>query len=235
VRLQESQSLREGVKDCKKQLAQLGTKLEPRITNKLMSHNGIRALRWPLKSKEVDGIMKKLGNCKDNISFSLQIDQEYVISFIFQIAEADNGGYRVQILNIHQKLVLDKLRSADNAVFDSHDEEYNARCYQGTRTELLRQIYSWASDRGSERIFWLNGMAGTGKSIVSRTVAQNFADKGDLGASFFFKRGEGDRGYAGLFIATIATHLVQKLPSLAPYIQNAIEADPGISRKALKQ
>ncbi|KFY92530.1 hypothetical protein V498_04889 [Pseudogymnoascus sp. VKM F-4517 (FW-2822)] len=217
VKLQESQSLREAVKDCKKQLDQLETKLEPRTTNKLMSRYGMRALRWPLKSKEVDGIMKKLGNCKDNISFSLQVDQE------------------LQILDIHQKIVLDKLRSTDNAEFDSHGEEHNARCYQGTRVELLRQIDTWASNRGSERIFWLNGMAGTGKSTISRTVAQTFADKGDLGASFFFKRGEGDRGHAGMFITTIATQLIQKLPSLAPHVQNAIEADPGISKKALKQ
>jgi hypothetical protein len=100
--------------------------------------------------------------------------------------------------------------------------------------ELLRQIDTWASDLGSECVFWLNGMAGTGKSTISRTVAQNFANKGDLGASFFFKRGEGDRGHAGLFIATIATQLVQKVPSLAPHVQKAIEADPIISRKALK-
>ncbi|PQE19375.1 vegetative incompatibility HET-E-1 protein [Rutstroemia sp. NJR-2017a BBW] len=158
-----------------------------------------------------------------------------MILFIFQIAEADNGAYRVQILNIYQKIVLDKLPSVDNAAFDSHDEEHNARCYQGTRAELLRQIYNWAGDQGIERIFWLNGMAGTGKSTISRTVAQNFADKGELGASFFFKRGEGDRGHAGMFFATIATQLVQQLPSLAPYIKNTIEADPGISRKALKQ
>ncbi|OBT60675.1 hypothetical protein VE03_09889, partial [Pseudogymnoascus sp. 23342-1-I1] len=217
VKLQVSQSLREAVKDCKKQLDQLETKLEPRTTNKLMSRYGMRALRWPLKSKEVDGIIKKLGNCKDNISFSLQVDQE------------------LQILNIHQKIVLDKLRSADNAEFDSHDEEHNARCYHGTRVELLRQIDTWARNRGSERIFWLNGMAGTGKSTISRTVAQTFVDKGDLGASFFFKRGEGDRGHAGMFITTIATQLIQKLPSLAPHVQNAIEANPGISKKALKQ
>jgi hypothetical protein len=78
-------------------------------------------------------------------------------------------------------------------------------------------------------------MAGTGKSTISRTVAQKFAEKGDLGASFFFKRGEGDRGHAGLFITTIATQLVQKLPSLAPHVQNAIKADPVISSKALRQ
>ncbi len=78
-------------------------------------------------------------------------------------------------------------------------------------------------------------MAGTGKSTISRTVAQNFADKRELGASFFFKRGEGDRGHVRLFITTITAQLVQKLPSLAPHVQKAIEADLAISSKTLKQ
>ncbi|TEY23585.1 hypothetical protein BOTCAL_1463g00010 [Botryotinia calthae] len=218
--LQDFQSLCKEVEDCQKQLTQLEAKLEPRKANKLM---------------KVDSLIKKLASCKDNISFSLQVDQECMISFVFQIAEADDDAYRIQILNIHQKIVLNKLRPADNAAFDSHNEEHNARCYQGTRAELLQYIYSWASDRGSERIFWLNGMAGTGKSTISRTVAQNFVDKGELGASFFFKRGEGDRGHAGMFFETIVTQLVQKLPSLATHVQDAIDADPGISGKALRQ
>jgi hypothetical protein len=82
VKLQDPQSLCEGVKDCQKQLAQLEKKLQPRATEKLMSRYGKRALKWPLKSKEVDGIMKTLGKCRDNISFSLQVDQEYVVLFI---------------------------------------------------------------------------------------------------------------------------------------------------------
>ncbi|TGO50652.1 hypothetical protein BOTNAR_0385g00030 [Botryotinia narcissicola] len=211
----------------------LEAKLEPRGKNKLMSRCGIRALRWPFKSNEVDSIIEKLGYCKDNIVSSLLVDQEFVISFVFQIAEADDDTYRVPILNIHQKIVLDKLQSVKNVAFESHDDEHNARCYQGTRAELLRRIYSWASNRKSNHIFWLNGMAGTSKSTISRTVARNFAVKGELDASFFFKRGEGDRSHAGMFFATIITQLVQKLPSLAQYIRNAIEANPGISRKAL--
>jgi NACHT domain len=76
-------------------------------------------------------------------------------------------------------------------------------------------------------------MAGTGKSTISRTVAQSFADKGQLGASFFFKRGEGDRGKAARFFTTIAAQLATKVPGLSPYIREAIDADPNISEKAL--
>jgi hypothetical protein len=35
-------------------------------------------------------------------------------------------------------------------------------------------------------------------------------------------------------LTTIATQLVQKLPSLAPHVQNIIEADPTIPTKTLK-
>jgi len=77
-------------------------------------------------------------------------------------------------------------------------------------------------------------MAGTGKSIISRIVTYNFTDKGELGASFFYKRGEGDRCHAALFFTKIIAQLVYKLPSLAPHVRNAIEADPAISGKILK-
>jgi len=45
-------------------------------------------------------------------------------------------------------------------------------------------------------MFWLNGVSGTGKSTISRTVAQGFEREAVLGASSFFKRGERDRGNA---------------------------------------
>lgn len=74
-------------------------------------------------------------------------------------------------------------------------------------------------------------MAGTGKSTISRTVAQLFADQGILGGSFFFKRGERDRGNANLLFTTIAAQLIVKEPALAASIR---DADPAISGKALK-
>jgi hypothetical protein len=78
-------------------------------------------------------------------------------------------------------------------------------------------------------------MAGMGKSTISRTIAQSFADKGQLGASFFFKRGEGDRGNATRFFTTIAVQLATKVPGLGQLIGLAIDADSVISEKALKE
>ncbi|KAM5342945.1 hypothetical protein ACJ41O_013911 [Fusarium nematophilum] len=112
----------------------------------------------------------------------------------------------------------DLLPSVKDAAFDPHAEEHNARCHPGTRVALLREVQNWADDPDARCIFWLQGMAGTGKSTVSRTVAQLFADKGVLGASFFFKRGEVDRGNAALFFTTIAAQLAWKEPRMVPIV-----------------
>jgi hypothetical protein len=90
------------------------------------------------------------------------------------------------------------------------------------------------SEHPHRPIFWLNGAAGTGKSTIARTVARTFDDQQQLGASFFFKRGEGERGNATRFFATIATQLARRLSELGSGIKKAIEADPAISEKALK-
>jgi hypothetical protein len=127
-----------------------------------------------------------------------------------------------------------KLPVATGASFNSHNKEHNARCLRHTRTELLDQITKWANDKDSKPIFWLCGMAGTGKSTIARTIAESFASHGQLGASFFFKKGEGERGNASRFFTTMATDLVTHEPGMLPGIRKALNADSAISQRALK-
>jgi hypothetical protein len=77
-------------------------------------------------------------------------------------------------------------------------------------------------------------MAGTGKSTIARTVAQLFTDYRQLEASFFFKKGEGDRGNASRFFTTIATDLVAHEPGVVPRIRKALNEDSKIADKSLK-
>lgn len=92
----------------------------------------------------------------------------------------------------------------------------------------------WADESYGKGIFWLSGLAGTGKSTIARTVAEAFDTQGRLGASFFFKKGEGDRGNAGRFFTTVVHQLVQRIPILQPEVQRALVDEPTITEKSLK-
>jgi len=129
---------------------------------------------------------------------------------------------------------LPRLPTATGASYDSHDEEHNARCLPNTRTALLETIAEWANSKDSKSIFWLSGMAGTGKSTIARTAARSFAEADQLGANFFFKRGEGERGNASRFFSTIAADLVAREPGTLPGIRKALDQDSSLSQRALK-
>ncbi|KAB8236407.1 purine and uridine phosphorylase [Aspergillus alliaceus] len=135
---------------------------------------------------------------------------------------------------IEQTLELRELKIAQGAAFDSYENQHE-QCLPGTRVELLRGLEEWSILQGGKYIFWLNGKAGTGKSTISRTVASRLSEKGLLGASFFFKRGEEDQGSARKLFPTLIAQLVNSIPQLRPCIQKAIKDDPQISEKVLSE
>jgi type II secretory pathway predicted ATPase ExeA len=193
-KIKASQNIHTNAEDCQSHLAALTSKLGARTTWK--------RLRWPLQKQEVADVVAKLERCRSAILLDLQI---------YQISS---------LATVHQEIVLAKIRTVERAGFNAHADTDNARCYHGTRTEVLGKISTWGNTGDGKHIFWLNGKAGTGKSTISRSIAQTFADKGVLGASFFFKRGEGDRGLATFFFPTIVAQLIQQLPPMAPLVRN---------------
>ncbi|KPA36747.1 hypothetical protein FLAG1_10462 [Fusarium langsethiae] len=173
--LKVSRRLVSAIEDGHSTLGKLAQELQPSTGRKAMSRFGIRALRWPLESKDLEGDIQHLARCRGNILFALNVDQIPILQ------------------NVDHRTALNQLQIADGASFDSRAEEHNPTCLPNTRVELLKDIDRWIDDPNSRTMYWLNGMAGTGKSTISRTAAQARHDRGDLGASFFFKRGEIDR------------------------------------------
>ncbi|KAL8285641.1 hypothetical protein RB600_009867 [Gaeumannomyces tritici] len=137
--------------------------------------------------------------------------------------------------NLVTQTYLHKLPVANGAAFHAQANEHDPSCHPDTRVDLLADIHRWIEDPNGKSIFWLHGMAGTGKSTISRTVAEKLAGTNVPSASFFFKKGEGDRGKAAMFFTTIVTQLLHQLPALAPHVRNAIESDPAIVDKTKKE
>lgn len=129
------------------------------------------------------------------------------------------------VTKLHEKVDLSKLETAKEATYNSSSEGELPQCLPDTRTDLLQQIFDWTADQAGKHIFWLCGKAGTGKSTISRTVAQKLDDEGLLGASFFFRRGRADRSHSKLLFPTIARQLVDVFPNIAHAVAAALDQD----------
>ena len=90
---------------------------------------------------------------------------------------------------MEQDRQLARLPCVVGAAFNSYHRQHEPQCICGTRVDLLRQVEEWSVNH-EKCLFWLNGMAGTGKSTIARTVARTFHDQGRLGASYFFSRAQ---------------------------------------------
>ncbi|PYH91216.1 hypothetical protein BO71DRAFT_433082 [Aspergillus ellipticus CBS 707.79] len=131
---------------------------------------------------------------------------------------------------------LKNLHTVEFATFagDPKTKDYRPPfCLEGTRKEILQNIETWAEAEDENCIFWLSGMAGTGKSTIARSVAQMFTDKNCLGASFFFARGQRERAESIYFIPTLAKQLARTVPDLVSHLSDVIKQDESIPYKSL--
>ncbi|KZP23127.1 hypothetical protein FIBSPDRAFT_952203 [Athelia psychrophila] len=62
-------------------------------------------------------------------------------------------------------------------------------CLVDTRTSILQSVISDLTTLAPDKkIIWLSGMAGSGKSTISTTLAKRLHDRGQRGAFLFFNR-----------------------------------------------
>jgi hypothetical protein len=128
---------------------------------------------------------------------------------------------------------LAKLPVATGAAFSSYHRQHEPQCTPDTRVELLGQLQKWSYNQ-DKYIFWLGGLAGTGKSTVARTAASSFSSQKRLGASFFFSRGGGDLGNAAKFVSTLAYQLANLSVSFKRLVCEAIAEQSGITQQGLR-
>lgn len=130
--------------------------------------------------------------------------------------------------NVNVKLDLNRLQYASSAAYDVVDAPkegtLESYCLAGTRETLIEEIMSWCS-QSQENMYWLRGMAGTGKSTLIRTVARKLDDKNLLAGSFFFRQDTAAQKDGTFFVQTIVRQLLTKHRLLRPHIAAALDDD----------
>jgi hypothetical protein len=124
---------------------------------------------------------------------------------------------------------LDTLRNRIpvEALYNSHNR-YPPPCDSGTLTDVLQRIFDWGAEPWSHSIYFLCGLAGSGKSAIAQSAAGHFATGGRLAATFFFNPQETERSSMKNVIPTIAYQLAIREPILNRHIRAVLRNDPTV-------
>ena len=106
-------------------------------------------------------------------------------------------------------------------------------CLKGTRESVLDEIECWTEDFEKSPVFWLNGLAGTGKSTIAQTITERLFANNRLGASFFCSRSVEDRSDLQLIFPTLAFQLAQQYPKFRSSLIPLLRSDPDIVHESL--
>lgn len=104
-----------------------------------------------------------------------------------------------------------------------------------TRVSLLSDLFTWSVDWSAPGIFWLSGMAGTGKSTIAWSLCEFLALNGLLGGSFFCSRtGSAELSDARRIIPTIARQLARVNADYEVLLLKLLAVDPDVAQKSIK-
>jgi len=107
-----------------------------------------------------------------------------------------------------------------------HTDQSKSLCADGTRAELLADIKQWLLPQPSkaERIFWVTGIPGSGKSTLSATIVDNLRKKSTpVSAQFFISRNVPDTTNSDKIIPTIAQQLAISSPTAARILEKTLK------------
>ncbi|KXN85029.1 hypothetical protein AN958_11781 [Leucoagaricus sp. SymC.cos] len=165
----------------------------------------------------------------------------------------DNSGQNVYMGNCKSEAHLVVTKTDDNqctAVMkdlagqsipgvehDSSERDPPPQCHPGTRLDICGQAQSWFhnTDR-NEKILWIHGPAGIGKSAIMQTLAQeeHKSPTSILGAAIFFSKLRQRNNPKRLF-NTIAYQFATRYKPYRQYVTDILTDDPKIIEKSMKE
>ncbi|KAG8739560.1 hypothetical protein FRC10_005449 [Ceratobasidium sp. 414] len=127
------------------------------------------------------------------------IDEEIKqLAIVKDMGPQDDGGATQdvdQILGCYRRLriLLALFAMNENAKMWKVDDDEaldvgRTGCMPNTRREVLQDLREWVHYGKSQRVYWLSGIAGTGKTTVAYSLCEWLENSGKPAASFFCSR-----------------------------------------------
>ncbi|KAG8714715.1 hypothetical protein FRC09_017326, partial [Ceratobasidium sp. 395] len=130
--------------------------------------------------------------------------------------------------------ILAALNPAKTAIYDSDASQLGRRgCTQNTRQLVLRRLQDWASDPKGAKVYWMNGMAGTGKTTIAYSFCRILEASNQLAASFFCSRSLPECRDVTRITPTLASQLSRFCRSMTGVLSRVLENDPNTSNRGV--
>ncbi|KAG8777493.1 hypothetical protein FRC12_000360 [Ceratobasidium sp. 428] len=132
---------------------------------------------------------------------------------------------------------LDRLPNSPAAYYCSADSASLGRgeCTKDTRVDVLQQIHDWARDTASHKIYWLNGMAGTGKTTIAYSLCKELEKRRTLAASFFCSRQLPECRNVKHIAPSVSYQLCRFSAPFRYALSSVLEVNPDVYNRPIKE
>jgi hypothetical protein len=130
-----------------------------------------------------------------------------------------------------RSLLRQVLKPVDEATYN-----LDRGCFEGTRQDILPKIFNWASDASSpEKILWLYGTPGSGKTSVATSLCDMLHTSKSLAASFFCRRDDPILSKPESLFPTLIYHLASTWGPYQKLVVKALRDDSKLQPKLTKR
>ncbi|PPQ95352.1 LOW QUALITY PROTEIN: hypothetical protein CVT26_008197 [Gymnopilus dilepis] len=130
-----------------------------------------------------------------------------------------------------------RLNTATHVEYDAGPSDLRRCCTPETRKRVLGDLIAWATDDTNTQVYWLCGLAGTGKTTIAYSFCEMLQEAGLLCTSFFCCRGVSTSMNPRDVLPSISYHLASFsrpfAESLLDILRNPVNAN--IEQKELEK
>ncbi|TCD61517.1 hypothetical protein EIP91_008298 [Steccherinum ochraceum] len=196
----------------------------------------------------LEGLVKMRDRGLVSASFSSKGDQAHIQEYIARIVEimqdfqlevvlgisSSVNVVKGHVVNIEDHVIDSESRrelerlpySSDAAYGKGQQTRKRTSCLAGTRVNILKDLEAWLVDPIDFRVFWLNGIAGTGKSTIVDSLTVSAPAQGAVVASFFASRDYETARDITRIVPSLAFQLAYRLPAYRNALVSVLRNEP---------
>ncbi|KAF8706021.1 WD40 repeat-like protein, partial [Rhizoctonia solani] len=171
--------------------------------------------RFREASKDLDDVLRSYNRIRDLLQrVSLNVNMS-----LWKLVDASATDNR-----------LNRIQPAMSAHYNSAQaiELKRGPCAEGTRVDVLNQMLTWVISSKPGSIYWMSGMAGTGKTTIAYSLCEELASQRWLAASFFCSRVLPECRDINRVIPSIAYQLARSSHPFRCVLSGVLEKDPDV-------